>query len=156
MGTGPLLARRTKRRSSRWAPMHLWTLHLLPLPLPRSLPRRLPLRLQASTVPPSSTVGGAAHASTNQYAALESDDDDSVFVRDVGVSYASVASVATKPNPNASLYLPSLPSPSSVCFGYSSHVAAFVGSKCASPSIVVTCGTITPPLLPTVPLQESM
>ncbi len=73
--------------------------------------------VQAPT--PLSTVSGAAHTSTNQFAALDSDDEGG-FVQDDGRSYASA--VVSKPNATSSLHIPSLPS---VCFeSSSSHVAS--------------------------------
>ena len=87
-----------------------------------------------ATAPPSSstsTMGGAAHASANQFEALESD-EESGFDRDVGVSYAAVAA---KSNANSFLYPPSC-SATSAHIGSASHVAALCDRPASSASHV--------------------
>ena len=79
-----------------------------------------------SSTPPSttlsSTVGGAAHVSTNPFAALDSEDEDA-FDQDVGVSYASIVGNSTKAPSSLYLTQPSA-TVSSECIGSSSHVPA--------------------------------
>ncbi len=76
-------------------------------------------------------MGGAAHTSANQFAALDSDDDDSPFDRDVGQSYVS-AVMAAKTKPTTSLYVPLPPPSTSLCLGLSSHVASTFDALCSS------------------------
>jgi hypothetical protein len=97
----------------------------------------------ASSTGAPGSVGGAAHASTNMYAPLDSDDDvDCGFNQDVGAtSYSSAVAVrlavSGKAKSNSSLYLP----PSShTCIGYSSHVASSVASTPPTSVLIADSG----------------
>ena len=88
------------------------------------------------------SVGGAAHASTNQWAAFDSDDDvDDGFQQDIGASLHS-ASAATagrsgKAKSTSALYFP----PSDhTCIGYSSHVASSVASTPPTSVLIADSG----------------
>jgi len=85
------------------------------------------LSTPAASPPPTSSstpVGGAAHASTYQYVALESDVDSGEW-RDVGRGTLCALAVARNSNNSTTLY-PTVcpPYAPSVCIGSSSHVAA--------------------------------
>lgn len=79
--------------------------------------------LGAAASTPSTTVGGAAHVSTNPFAPLDSDEDDDLFEQDVGASYASVV-VGNSTKTTSALYIPVSINNPSQCIGRSSHVAA--------------------------------
>jgi hypothetical protein len=85
----------------------------------------------------SDPVGGAAHASNNPYAGLDSDgSDEEDLTRDVGVGALSFASAVRKSNAFSSLYSCA----SSINIGRSSHVAASSLATCPSSVVVADSG----------------
>jgi hypothetical protein len=106
----------------------------------RSASAATPAPASAATLPPSGTsvggtasVGGAAHASGNIFAAFESDDEDGLD-QDVGApSYANAVSGSKV----KSVVPPYVPSSLDSCIGYSSHVASSSVASKPSRSVLI-------------------
>ena len=90
-----------------------------------------------ATPTPSAPVGGAAHASGNQFAAFESDDsDDGDITRDFGVGALSFASAVRKSNASSTPYSHA----SNYFIGSSSHIATSSLATSLSSVVVADSG----------------